>query len=59
MVTAIDDHAERARRGMNAHRHARENYSWRHVAEQMVGLYESHTRPCIGRQSGSPTRDSA
>jgi D-inositol-3-phosphate glycosyltransferase len=44
MVTAIDDHAQRARRGVNALRHARENYSWRHVAEQTIEVYKSHTR---------------
>jgi glycosyltransferase involved in cell wall biosynthesis len=43
MVTAVDDDAQRARRGSNANRHARENYSWRHAAEQIVELYKSHT----------------
>jgi starch synthase len=42
MVTAINDKTQRTQRGMNAHRHAREHYSWRHVASQVVDLYNSH-----------------
>jgi glycosyltransferase involved in cell wall biosynthesis len=45
MVTAINDKAERTRRGINAHRHARQNYSWRRVASQVVELYNTHTPP--------------
>jgi glycosyltransferase involved in cell wall biosynthesis len=42
MVTAVNDEAERTRRGVNANRHARENYSWRHVAESVIDLYQRH-----------------
>jgi glycosyltransferase involved in cell wall biosynthesis len=42
MVTAIDGAAQRTRRGTNANRHARENYSWQHVASQVVDVYERH-----------------
>jgi len=42
MVTAINDKAERTQRGINAHRHAREQYSWRQVADRVTQLYESH-----------------
>jgi len=42
MVPAINDKAQRPQRGINAHRHAREHYSWRHVASQVVDLYNSH-----------------
>jgi glycosyltransferase involved in cell wall biosynthesis len=42
MVTAIDDAAQRTRRGNNASRHARQNYSWRNVASQVVDLYNTH-----------------
>jgi glycosyltransferase involved in cell wall biosynthesis len=42
MVTAINDEAERTQRGINAHRHAREHYSWRQVAARVTQLYESH-----------------
>jgi len=41
MVTAINDNAERTQRGINAHRHAREHYSWRRVAHRVTQLYES------------------
>jgi glycosyltransferase involved in cell wall biosynthesis len=42
IVTAIDTPAQRTQRGTNANRHARENYSWHHVASQVVEIYESH-----------------
>jgi glycosyltransferase involved in cell wall biosynthesis len=42
MVTAIEDEAQRTRRRVNAYRHARENYSWQHVASQVVDVYERH-----------------
>jgi glycosyltransferase involved in cell wall biosynthesis len=51
MVTAIDDAAQRIRRGINAHRHARENYSWRHVADRVTQLYKSHA-PRTSHQAG-------
>jgi D-inositol-3-phosphate glycosyltransferase len=43
IVTAINDPAERTRRAAHAHRHARRNYSWRHVAREVVELYEART----------------
>ncbi len=42
MVTALNDAEERTRRGHNALRHARENYSWRHVARRVTEIYEQH-----------------
>jgi glycosyltransferase involved in cell wall biosynthesis len=45
IVTAINNPAERTRRATNAHRHARQDYSWRHVASQVVEIYEAHTPP--------------
>jgi glycosyltransferase involved in cell wall biosynthesis len=39
MVTAIDDAAQRTQCGINANRHARQNYSWPSVASQVVELY--------------------
>jgi hypothetical protein len=39
MVTAIDDAAQRTQRGINACRHARQNYSWPSVVSQVVELY--------------------
>jgi hypothetical protein len=45
MVTAIENEAQRAQRGKNAHRHARNNYSWHHVASQVVEVYERHAQP--------------
>jgi glycosyltransferase involved in cell wall biosynthesis len=42
MLTAVEDQGQRTRRGVNAYRHARENYSWRHVASQVVEIYQSH-----------------
>ena len=48
MVTAIDATAERARRGTNAGRHARERYSWHRVAGRLAALYEDH------QDSGTP-----
>jgi glycosyltransferase involved in cell wall biosynthesis len=47
MVAAIDDPARRTQYGINANRHARENYSWRGVASQVVDLYNSHTPKAI------------
>jgi len=41
MVTAINDKVERTQRGINAYRHAREQYSWRQVADRVAQLYES------------------
>ena len=41
MVTAINDADQRAKRGLNAHRHARKNYSWRHVADRVTQLYQT------------------
>jgi glycosyltransferase involved in cell wall biosynthesis len=43
MIIAVEDKAQRTQRGTNAYRHARENYSWRHVASQIVEVYEQHT----------------
>jgi glycosyltransferase involved in cell wall biosynthesis len=40
MVRAVDDSAERARRGENAARHARDNYSWNGLAGRFTELYE-------------------
>ena len=51
MVTAIDDETQRIRRGVNANRHARQNYSWRHVADRVTQLYESHA-PRTGHHAG-------
>ena len=45
MVTAISDADNGAKRGLNAHRHARENYSWRHVADRVTQLYQHHSHP--------------
>jgi len=42
LVTAINDDAEATRRGINAHRHARQNYSWRRVADRVTQIYQSH-----------------
>lgn len=50
MVTAINDKVERTRRGINAHRHAREGYSWRQVAERVTDLYDRHV-PQISRRA--------
>jgi glycosyltransferase involved in cell wall biosynthesis len=43
MVTAVNDEAERSRRAVNAHRHARESYSWHHAAGEVIELYERIT----------------
>lgn len=51
MVAAVDDEAQRIQRGINAHRHARENYSWRHVADRVSELYERHA-PRAGHRAG-------
>jgi len=51
MVTAIDDPARRTQYGINANRHARDNYSWRGVASQVVDLYNSH-KPKAIRHAG-------
>jgi glycosyltransferase involved in cell wall biosynthesis len=40
MVRAVDDSAERARRGKNAARHARDSYSWNGLAGRFTELYE-------------------
>lgn len=45
MVTAVEDEADRTRRGINAHRHARENYSWHRIAGRVVEVYERHAHP--------------
>jgi glycosyltransferase involved in cell wall biosynthesis len=44
IVTALTDAEERTRRGRNALRHVRENYSWRHVADRVLDVYEQHGR---------------
>jgi len=51
MVSAVDDHAERSRRAANAHRHARQSYSWRHAAGEVIGLYQRHA-PRTRRRAG-------
>ena len=43
ILTALNDAEDRSRRGLNALRHARKNYSWRHVADRVTRLYEQHT----------------
>ncbi len=40
MVAAVAGSAERARRGENAARHAREGHSWEHAAGRVAALYE-------------------
>ena len=42
MIAAVADETQRTSRGGNALRHARENYSWQHVAGQVVEVYERH-----------------
>lgn len=44
IVTAVNDSTQRAWRGINANRHARHSYSWRHVTNRVTQLYQSHTR---------------
>jgi glycosyltransferase involved in cell wall biosynthesis len=51
MVTAINDAAQRTKRGLNANRHAREHYSWRRVADRVTQLYQSNT-PHTGHWAG-------
>ena len=51
MVVAIDDAAQRTQRGVNANRHARQNYSWRSVASQVVELYNDRA-PVTTREPG-------
>ena len=51
MVSAVDDQSERSRRAANANRHARQNYSWRQAAREVIGLYERHA-PRTRRQAG-------
>ena len=41
MVAAVDDPAERARRGANAARHARESHSWDSAAARLSDLYDA------------------
>jgi glycosyltransferase involved in cell wall biosynthesis len=40
IVRAVDDPAERRRRGANAARHVRDGYSWNAVARRVTELYE-------------------
>ena len=51
LVAAVNDPAGRARRARNANRHARQNHSWRHVADRVTQLYQSHT-PHTSHQAG-------
>jgi glycosyltransferase involved in cell wall biosynthesis len=55
MVTAVESEAQRTRRGINAYRHARENYSWHHVAGQFADVYERHALP-TGHHAGDTVR---
>ena len=41
LVAAVDSAAERARRGANARRHARERYSWDRAAGRLAALYRT------------------
>ena len=41
LVAAVDSGAERARRGANARRHARERYSWDRAAGRLAALYRT------------------
>jgi hypothetical protein len=40
MVQAVNDSAERRRRGENAARHVRDSYSWNGLACRFTQLYE-------------------
>ena len=51
IITAIDDPAQRTQRGTNANRHARQNYSWHHVAGRVTALYQNHA-PRTSHQAG-------
>ena len=50
IVTAIDTPTQRRRRGTNAARHARDSYSWHHVAGRLAALYHNHANQCTQRQ---------
>jgi glycosyltransferase involved in cell wall biosynthesis len=48
IVAAIDDPAQRTRRGTNAARHARERYSWHRVAGHLAALYQHYRKKGAG-----------
>ena len=43
ILHAVDDPAERSRRGENAARHIRDTYSWNGLAGRFTQLYEQVT----------------
>ena len=49
ILTAVQDEAQRTQRGTNAHRHAHDNYSWKHIAKRVAAVYERHAH------RGAPT----